>query len=94
MLHKRVFMRTFNLLACLVVVGCGRQSGAECTEDSDCADGMVCEAREPDVASRPTSECLIPCGSDGDCPIGGCTFNGQWRTCEVDGFCTTDLECE
>lgn len=84
----------FILLICLIAVGCGRPTGAECTDASDCTAGMVCEAREPDIASRSSAECLIPCATDGDCPVGGCTFNGQYRVCEADGFCTTDLECE
>lgn len=55
----------FALLLALTVVGCGAVIGDDCSNDSDCGSGLVCER------SLPGGYCTVQ-----DCLINGCPEEG------------------
>lgn len=70
--------------------------GAQCSDDSNCADGLVCNG-VPGFGGV-----CSDCSSDADCPGGNCTFNGGYfacgdgslgQMCESDAACGDELYC-
>jgi hypothetical protein len=84
-------MTRFVFIACFLflIVGCGSDSGSECTIDSDCQDGLICSLTGTCMTPTEVAASLLKvdgteCTGAVECQSGSCKDG----VCRPPDFCT------
>ena len=97
MFQSFVYSAALALLAMAALAGCSKQKCEACTQDSDCASGLVCHPELKICRKKPS--CPVECSKSEGCKKGGlCTLKGGKCVigeddCRQSAQCTDEGKC-